>query len=181
MRTFIVIPEGLATDSGGRFFVSDYYAAALDKVVLASNTNDQIFLAPANTFGAMYEEEYFGRDYLLEKQSKAEIELIDRDFQRGSYLDTLDNALYLRTHLIRKSKWPLEPVIIVCNKPHKLRVWIIFRLCGYKINKMIVSRPVSRSGRKMVKRLWFYDFIFVQYIYEVAAIFHNIFKFFLTV
>jgi len=177
MKTFIVIPEGLATDTEGYFFVSDYYAAALDLVNLECNEEDHIFLAPANSFGAKQEEEYFGRDYLIARKCNAEIELIDRDFQRDAYLDTLDNAMYLKAHLKKHGKWPLDPVILICNKPHKFRGWIMFKLCGYSINKVLVSRPVNRTGRLMVKRLWFYDVGFVQYFYETAAIVHNIIKF----
>src|SRR6187200_1099552 len=108
MKTFIVVPEGLALDNEGRYFVSDHYAAALDLVLSKAEHTDRIFLAPANSFGAHQEEDYFGRDYLVSKQCPADILLIDRGIPRKLYLDTLDNASYLKKHLKQQGNWPLK-------------------------------------------------------------------------
>jgi uncharacterized SAM-binding protein YcdF (DUF218 family) len=177
MKTFIVVPEGLAQDNEGRYFVSDHYAAALDLVLSIAELKDRIFLAPANSFGAHQEEDYFGRDYLVSKQCPAEIVLIERGIQRKVYLDTLDNASYLKKHLKLQGNWPLEPVTLICNKPHRLRSWLMFRLCGFSIASILTSVAVTRTGRTMVKRLWFYDLPYVQYFYEVAAIIYDCCRF----
>ena len=177
MKTFIVVPEGLAQDNEGRYFVSDHYAAALDLVLSIAELKDRIFLAPANSFGAHQEEDYFGRDYLLSKQCTSQMELIHRDIHRPKYLDTLDNASFLRRDLRQRGLWPVGPVILVCNRPHKLRSWLMFRICGYSIISVITSKATHRTGRKMVKRLWFYDLPYVQYFYEAAAIIYDCCRF----
>ena len=180
MRTFVVVPEGLALDDQGNYHVSDHYAAALDLVSAKAKAEDKIFLAPANSFGAHQEEDYFGRDYLLNSQCLAKLELINRDIQRKEYLDTLDNALYLRKYLQQQGNWPYGSMILVCNKPHKLRSWLMFSFCGYRIEKVWVSKAAHRTGRKMVKRLWFYDLPYVQYFYEAGAIVYDCFRLIFT-
>jgi len=177
MQTFIVIPEGLATDQAGQFYVSDFYAAALDLVLLKSVKGDHVYLAPANSFGAEYEEDYYGRDYLNAKGCVATIELIDRSIHRKKYLDTLDNAKYLKQHLILQNNWPLNPVLLVCNRPHRWRAWVMFVINGYKIRKVYLTKPEIRTSHKMVKRLWFYDVPVVQYSYEAVALVYNVIKF----
>ncbi|HWK04070.1 MAG TPA: hypothetical protein VNS58_10595 [Puia sp.] len=170
VKTYIVIPEGLSMDEAGRFYPSDYYIAALDKVRSMARDGDRIYLAPANTFGAHQAEDFFGRDYLKENHCPAGIGVIDETIPRTGYLDTLDNAVYLKKHLVNTGRWPLEEVILVCNRPHRWRGWCMFFLCGYRIERVLGSRPSGRTGRKMVERLWFYDFPAVQFVYELAAI-----------
>ena len=110
MKTFVVVPEGLAQDDEGRYYVSDHYAAVLDLVLNTAVREDRILLAPANSFGAHQEEDYFGRDYLLSKQCKSQVELIDRDIHRPTYLDTLDNASFLRRDLKQRVSGPSDPL-----------------------------------------------------------------------
>jgi hypothetical protein len=178
-RCYVVIPEGLSTDGEGKFHVSDYYMAALDIVDGMSRDQDRIWLAPANDFGADSTEDHFGVAYLREKGCRGIIGVIDDGILRRGYLDTLDNATYLRKHLRLSGNWPLGMIILVCNRPHVWRGWLMFRLCGYRIGKVIGSRPALRTGRKMVKRLWFYDVPGVQYIYETIAIVYDSFRFLL--
>jgi hypothetical protein len=178
-RCYVVIPEGLSVDKEGKFYVSDHYMAALDLVAAASGDEDRIWLAPANDFGAGKPEDHFGLAYLREKGCRAVIGVIDDGIGRRGYLDTLDNASYLRKHLRLTGNWPLGGIILVCNRPHVWRGWLMFRLCGYRIEKVKGSRPAARTGRKMVKRLWFYDVPAAQYIYEAIAIVYDSFRFLL--
>jgi hypothetical protein len=173
MRLFIVVPEGLALDEQGNYYPSDHYMAALDLVMSLAKTEDRIYLAPANSFGAHQEEDHFGYDYLRERYCRSDIRLIDHDIERERYLDTLDNAVYLRKDLKRRGEWPLGPVTLVCNGPHKMRSSLMFRLCGFEVMETVTSKAVKRTGRKMVERLWFYDVPLVQYIYELAATVYN--------
>jgi hypothetical protein len=176
-RCYVVIPEGLAVDGEGRYFASDYYMAALDIVIACCKPGDRVYLAPANNFGADQPEDYFGRHYLRERGCAGELVVIDGQIERRGYLDTLDNAVVLRRHLRQRGEWPLGEIILVCNRPHVARGWLMFRLCGYRIGEMKGSWPSVRTGRKMVKRLWFYDRPWVQPFYELLAIGYDCFRF----
>lgn len=169
MRNIIVVPEGLATDASGNYHISDHYRAALDLVMAISSPGDVIYLAPANAFGADREEDMFAMEYLRSRNCMASVEVISRDIVRKGYLDTLDNAVYLKKDLVRKGRWPLGPVALICNRPHRLRSRLMFRACGYDITEIHTSKASARSGNRMVERLWFYDLPWVQYFYELAA------------
>jgi uncharacterized SAM-binding protein YcdF (DUF218 family) len=173
MKQFIVVPEGLAVDAEGNFHPSDHYMAALELAMALAEPGDRIYLAPANSFGAHQEEDHFAQDYLKGRNCKAEIRLISDDIRRDQYLDTLDNAVYLRRDLKQKGEWPMLPVTLICNRPHKLRSSLMFRLCGYNVVETVTSTATQRTGRKMVERLWFYDVPVVQYFYELAATVYN--------
>jgi hypothetical protein len=177
VETYIVIPEGLSIDKEGRFYASDYYMATLDLVCRLCKEEDRVYLAPANTFGAHQPEDHFGSYYLRQHGCRADIGMIGDDIQRKGYLDTLDNAVYLKGYLQRIHQWPPGEVILVCNRPHAWRGYLVFRFCGYKIKKVAGSRPSVRSGRKMVRRLWFYDVPVIQYFYEIFAIVYNSMRF----
>lgn len=169
MRTFIVVPEGLAVDRRGAYHASDHYQAALDLAMELSSSSDTIYLAPANRFGAHQEEDLFGRDYLQSMNCAAQVELVSPEIPRRGYLDTLDNAHVLKMDLMQKGRWPLGGVTLVCNRPHALRSLLMFRLCGYQVRELRTSRAGQRSGTRMVSRLWFYDVPTVQYFYEIFA------------
>jgi hypothetical protein len=169
MRTFIVVPEGLAIDRRGAYHASDHYLAALDLVMEFSSPSDTIYLAPANRFGAHQAEELFARDYLHKRHCPAQVEVLSPEIPRQGYLDTLDNAHVLKMDLIRKGRWPLGRVTLVCNRPHRLRSRLMFRFCGYEVSEVRTSRAGERSGTRMVGRLWFYDIPVLQYFYERFA------------
>jgi hypothetical protein len=177
MRTFIVVPEGLALDSRGAYHASDHYLAALDLVMEFSSPSDTIYLAPANRFGAHQAEDLFARDYLLSRHCPAQVEVISPEIPRRGYLDTLDNAHVLKMDLMRKGRWPLGSVTLVCNRPHRLRSRLMFRLCGYEVSEVRTSRAGERSGTRMVGRLWFYDIPVLQYFYELLATAYGCFRF----
>jgi len=173
-KTFVVVPEGLAKNlEDNKFFISDFYKAALDYVLNNSTAIDHVYLAPANSFGAHQEEDYFGCDYLKENGCLATVILIDSNINRNGYLDTLDNAKFLKKHLLAQRLWPLPPIVLVCNKPHKWRSKLMFSWFGFQVEQIITTRPLKRTKLKMVKRLWFYDYWWAQYPYELAALVFN--------
>jgi hypothetical protein len=49
---------------------------------------------------------------------------------------------------------------------------MVFKLCGFKVQHVVSCRP-QKVKRKMVDRLWFYDYPIIQYLYEVAATLYN--------
>jgi hypothetical protein len=179
MKTWILVPEGLATDVQGNFAVSDYYKAVLDLFVQLRKPGDRAFLAPANSFGAARPEDHFGFQYLKERQVTDGVEIIGDDIPRVGYLDTLDNALLVKRHLTETGRWPLGAVTLVCNRPHKLRSAIMFKLIGFSVDRVLTTRPAVASGKRMVRRLWFYDYPIVQYIYEFFAFLYGCFRFFM--
>lgn len=178
-KRVIVVPEGLAVDAGGVFHPSDHYMAALDLAMEIAGREGEIFLAPANDFGAHQPEDHFGADYLLEKGCLCRVECIGSSMQRAGYLDTLDNAKYLKRHLRETGRWPLGEVTLVCNRPHRLRSALMFGKFGFEVTETRVSKALQRTGHRMVKRLWFYDVPVVQYFYEMAATVYNVARFYI--
>lgn len=179
VRRVVVVPEGLSTDQDGRFYASDYYTAALDLAKEIAGDDGEIFLAPANKFGAHQPEDYFGRDYLLEIGCRCKVECISSSIQRHGYLDTLDNAKYLKRHLQDLHRWPLGRITLVCNQPHRFRSVLMFRKFGFDVAETRVSKVTQHSGRRMVRRLWFYDLPIVQYFYEIAATMFNLGRYYI--
>jgi hypothetical protein len=179
VRKIVVVPEGLSTDQDGRYYASDYYMAALDLAKELAGDDGEIYLAPANTFGAHQPEDYFGRDYLLETGCSCRVECIGSSMKRVGYLDTLDNAKYLKHHLQETGQWPLGDISLVCNRPHLSRSALMFRKFGFSIAEVRVSTVMQHSGRRMVRRLWFYDLPMVQYFYEIAATMFNLGRFYI--
>lgn len=179
VKKVVVVPEGLSVDQQGRYFASDYYIAALDLAKELAGDEGEIYLAPANNFGAHQPEDYFGRDYLLERGCRCRVECIDSGIQRDGYLDTLDNAKYLKRHLQEKHQWPLGKITLVCNRPHRFRSALMFRKFGFDVAEIRVSAVTQHSGRRMVRRLWFYDLPIVQYFYEIAATMFNLGRFYI--
>lgn len=179
VRKVVVVPEGLSIDQKGRFYASDYYMAALDLARELASDDGEIYLAPANDFGAHQPEDYFGRDYLMASGCKCRVECIGSSIQRKGYLDTLDNAKYLKQHLQETGQWPLGNITLVCNRPHQFRSELMFRKFGFSVVETRVSKVMQHSGRRMVRRLWFYDLPLVQYFYEIAATVFNLGRFYI--
>ncbi len=179
VRKVVVVPEGLSTDREGRYYASDYYMAALDLARELAGNDGHIYLAPANNFGAHQPEDYFGRDYLFEAGCRCRVECVGSSMKRVGYLDTLDNAKYLKHHLQENGQWPVGDISLVCNRPHLFRSALMFRKFGFSIAETRVSTVKQRSGRRMVRRLWFYDLPVVQYFYEIAAMIFNLGRFYI--
>ncbi|NJR74160.1 MAG: YdcF family protein [Scytonema sp. CRU_2_7] len=174
MIAHVVVPEGLAiaTDKeSGQCLLSDYYEAVLTQVIHSVPLNGQVFLAPGNRFDYPASEEQYAAEYLMSKRPDLNI-FVPSDISHPTYLDTFDNAIILRTWLQKQGRWPLEKVNLYCNAPHYLRSAVLFRLCGFQVQSVIGCRPKS-VHRKMVPRLWFYDYPIIQSLYEFTALVYD--------
>ncbi|MGH7998800.1 MAG: hypothetical protein ACREPR_05070 [Brasilonema sp.] len=174
MIAHIVVPEGLAiaTDKeSGQCLLSDYYEAVLTQVIHSVTLNGQVFLAPGNRFDYPASEEQYAAEYLLSKRPDLNIFVVSGISYR-TYLDTFDNANILRTWLQKQERWPLGKVNLYCNAPHYLRSAVMFRLCGFQVQSVIKCRP-KEVFRKIVPRLWFYDYPIIQNLYELTTLIYN--------
>jgi hypothetical protein len=170
MKTHIIVPEGLAAiDSHPEktFYLSDYFEAVLQQVLKAASSTDVVIITPGNSFGYPHSEEEYASLYL--QQSNPELNVITISQPKdSSYSDTFDNARLLRQYLQQYKLIMTNPIILYCNLPHCFRSWAMFRLCGFQIQQVIKCRP-QQIQRPMVKRLWFYDYLPIQLLYECTA------------
>ncbi len=175
MIVHIVVPEGLAIETdkeSGQCFLSDYYEAVLTQVIDAVPPNGQVFLAPGNRFNYPAPEEQYAAEYLMSKRPDLNVFVVSGISERA-YLDTFDNAKILRVWLQKQGRWPLEKVNLYCNAPHCLRSAVLFRLCGFQVQRVIGCRPKVVS-RKIVPRLWFYNSPIIQNLYEFTALVYDL-------
>ncbi|NMG10420.1 hypothetical protein [Brasilonema sp. UFV-L1] len=174
MIAHIVVPEGLAitTDKeSAQCLLSDYYEAVLTQVIHSVPLNGQVFLAPGNRFNYPASEEEYAAQYLQSKRPDLNVFVVSGISHR-TYLDTFDNANILRIWLQNQGQWPLETVKLYCNAPHSLRSAVMFRLCGFPVQSVIKCRP-KEVCRKIVPRLWFYDYPIIQHLYEFTALIYD--------
>jgi len=182
MTAHIIVPEGLAfveEQGNKRCGLSDYFEAVLNRIVETVPSNELIFISPGNYFGCEFSEEDHAARYLLSQRSDLNVG-IPSNVRDRNYLDTFDNARLLRAWLQKQGLWPLGEVILYCNAPHSLRSWLMFRLCGFNINQVTTCRP-KKISRKIVSRLWFYDYLIVQLIYELLGTFYDSVRWFLWI
>lgn len=174
MVAHVVVPEGLAyqaVQEVEQCLLSDYYEAVLSRVIRAVPLNGQVFLAPGNQFTCAAYEELYAAEYLLSKRPDLDV-ILPVGISDRTYLDTLDNAKLLRTWLQKEGRWPLEEVTLYCNAPHCIRSAVLFRLCGFNVQLVVGCRP-KVVCRKIVSRLWFYDYPIIQTLYEGTVLLYN--------
>ncbi|MGB3536382.1 MAG: ElyC/SanA/YdcF family protein [Microcoleaceae cyanobacterium] len=175
MTTHIIVPEGLAaTDSHPEetFYLSDYFEAVLQQVLKATSPTDTIIITPGNAFEYPHSEEEYATFYLKQRQPELQVKTVS-EIQDCPYLDTFDNARLLRKYLQKQDIIVTHPIILYCNAPHCLRSWAMFRLCGFNIKQVIGCRP-QQTQRPIVPRLWFYNYLPIQYLYECAAFVYDL-------
>jgi hypothetical protein len=163
----IVIPEGLNRFGAARQPLSDYYEACLRRVAEVAGSGETVCLAPGNTFGYAQPEDEIAADFLQQLRSDLVIHRITDE--RRSYLDTLDNAAWLRAWAHRNNRWPMGDCLLYCNRYHVVRTWLCFRVTGYRVQRIIACAPEKRS-KSIVPRLKYYDYPAVYLVYEVLAI-----------
>jgi len=180
MVDHIVVTEGLAyVEEQGtmKCCLSDYFEAVLDRVIQTVPANELVFISPANHFGCKLSEEEYATEYLLTKRPDLKV-YVPSDVRDRAYLDTFDNARLLRTWLQKQGLWPLGDVILYCNAPHSFRSWLLFRLCGFNIQQVIGCRP-EKVYKKIVPRLWYYDYFTIQILYEILGTLYDFVRWFL--
>ena len=173
----VVVPEGLAysEDNGVKqWSLSDYFEAVLDQVIQRVPAHGTVFLSPGNTFGCESTEEEYAAQYLASKRPELKV-FVPLKMGDRSYLDTFDNARLLRSWLQTQKLWTLGKVILYCNRPHAFRSYLLFRLCGFNVTQVVAIRPLKVS-RSMVSRLWFYNYLPVQLLYEAAGMLYGLIR-----
>ncbi len=171
----VVVSEGLAfewVNGHQQWGLSDYFEAVLNQVVQQVPDGQAVYLTPANAFGCAFTEEEYASQYLMQKRPDLKVYLPVGVSDR-LYLDTFDNARLLGQWLQQQGLWPLGSVMLYCNRPHGLRSWLLFSLCGYTVEQVVGTRPTQVS-RTMTPRLWFYDYPLVQWGYEVMGIIYGL-------
>lgn len=166
----LVVPEGLAHGPDG-ITLSDHYEAVLAEVLRRAAPGEEVWLAPGNYFdGSKEREDVIAARFLAERRPDLRVGSTTPDVDH--YVDTLDNAVYLRAHLERLGRWPLEAAALYCHAPHRRRsVWAFARV-GFRIGETVFSRP-TRTSRRMPRRLWYYDLAPAHAAYEALALFYN--------
>jgi hypothetical protein len=168
----VVVTEGLACDlTSQQYGLSDYFVAVLDKVAQVANVGAVVFIAPGNKFGCELSEEDYAKIYLSKKRPDLKI-YVPLNVCDRPYLDTFDNARLLQVWLQRQH-YPLKNIYLYCNQPHCFRSALLFRLCGFQVTRVIGSYP-TQITRKIVNRLWFYDYPGVQFLYEIAGLVYDL-------
>ena len=174
MVAHIVVTEGLAhVEERGRrkCCLSDYFEAVLDRVIQNVPDNESVFISPGNHFGCEFSEEEYAAEYLLSKRPDLNV-YVPSNVRDSAYLDTFDNARLLRIGLQKQGLWLLREVTLYCNAPHSFRSWLLFRLCGFNVQQVVGCRP-EKVSRRIVARLWFYDYFVIQIFYELLGTFYD--------
>jgi hypothetical protein len=163
----IVIPEGLNRLDGTGQRLSDYYEACLRSVAGMAAVGETVYLAPGNTFGHAQTEDEIAADFLQELRP----DLIEHHVSatRPHYLDTLDNAVWLREWARGHSCWPMAECWLYCNRYHVMRTWLCFRIAGYCVRRIVACAP-AKSGGRITQRLKYYDYPAANVVYEGLAI-----------
>ena len=177
MVAHIVVSEGLAyieEQEKQNCCLSDYFQAVLDRVIETVPSSESVFVSHANNFGCEFSEDKYAAEYLANKRPDLKV-YVPLDVRDRPYLDTFDNARLLRLWLEKQDLWPLEELNLYCNQPHSLRSFLMFRLCEFKVKQVIGCRP-QQIRRKIVPRLWFYDYSVVQIFYESSALLYNLLR-----
>jgi hypothetical protein len=166
----IVIPEGLNRLGSAGPPLSDYYEACLLRVAETAANGEVVYFAPGNAFGHPHSEDEIAAGFLQDLRSDLVTHHVRQE--RRGYMDTLDNALWLRAWAHRLNLWPMEECWVYCNRYHVARTWLCFRIAGYRVRRIVACAPAHRSGR-IVPRLKYYDYPAANLVYEVLAIGHT--------
>jgi hypothetical protein len=163
----IIIPEGLnRLDCTGQP-LSDYYEACLRRVARMAANGEAVYLAPGNAFGHADPEDEIAAGFL--RQLRPDLVTHHVGDARRGYLDTLDNAVWLREWVRRHNRWPMAECWLYCNRYHVLRTWLCFRAAGYRARRIVACAPPKRRGL-IVPRLKYYDYPAANLVYEALAI-----------
>jgi Uncharacterized conserved protein len=178
MVSHVVVTEGLVfrEDLAQHYFLSNYFEAVLKQVLKQVSETEKVYISPGNCFDCPESEEDYAAKYLINSRPQLQV-FVPKNIKDRPYLDTFDNARLLRKWLEKQGKWPLDEIILYCNQPHAFRSKLMFKLCGYKIQSVITSVP-EISDRKMPPRLWFYDYLPANLLYELVALVYNVIRFY---
>ncbi|MCY4523359.1 MAG: hypothetical protein OXB84_01340 [Halobacteriovoraceae bacterium] len=162
----IIVPEGLAADKWGNTLnvPSFIYKSVLDYSVSLPYENKRFFLAPANNFqGELFEQES-ALKYLKDKLS---CEIHCPVYAKNFYINTSGNAKYLMEYINNKNI-KLNNCELIAYHMHFPRAKLSFERYGFHFKKF---HRVFNTHKKnhIVKRLWYYKYPKVHYLYEIIA------------
>lgn len=163
----IVIPEGLNRLDCASQPLSDYSEACLRRLAELTANGEAVYLAPGNAFGHAHPEDEIAAGFL--QRLRPDLRTQHVGLARRGYLDTLDNAVWLREWARRLNRWPMAECWLYCNRYHVLRTWLCFRVAGYRVQRVVGCAPRKRSGL-IVLRLKYYDYPVANLLYEALAI-----------
>lgn len=163
----VVVPDGLEADSKGRPLPkpSFVFEAVLNKVI-ASYSQNSIFIAPANTFGGRVTEHEAAYVYLIERGCK---NVFFPALSRDTYIDTMGNAILLRDYIKKEQIWPLPPVTLVVSKFHASRAAMCFKNADFIIKDVDEVDYSYGSISPIVSRLFYYRYPWLHRLYEILA------------
>jgi uncharacterized SAM-binding protein YcdF (DUF218 family) len=165
----IVVPDGIVIQKG-KLFPSFVYKSVLDEV-LRSYSGCQIFLAPANSFGYDFKEQFVAYDYLISKNKKLDIVVFDVDVNK--YIDTWGNAKLLKQYLntsFSNCNFDCQPFTLVVGYLHAKRARLCFEKNGFNIHKCVKVAYDINEKENMPIRLFYYKYKFLHLFYECIAI-----------
>jgi len=164
---YIIIPEGLAVAKNGKVlpFPSFVFRQVIDFTINLVTEKDSLYIAPANHFGSEISEQEAAFNYFKKKGTKCNI--IWFKIPSSKYIDTFDNAYYLKSFL--KEKFDCMHFELVCAKLHSYRTEYCFKKLGFKITK-VHRVNYSISDELIVKRLFYYKYKTLHTIYEAIAL-----------
>ena len=174
MKLILVIPDGLSLNNSN-FKLSKTYQSALDLSIKESKlTSAKICLLPANKFGSPNFEQFWARDYLINKNIKPESILVGES-KGGKYFSTRDNFLmaikYGFRNCLENEKIFLNEQIIngeytlISSHLHIDRALLVLNAISFKKpNQILVS--YSNEEKFIIRRLFYYQYPILRMIYE---------------
>ena len=174
MKKFIVIPEAVKAgpDGVGIGEPSFIFRQVLDFTLRTAGPEDEVYLAPANTFGGPLSEEQVARDYLQRQQARFRI--LHPGFNlpayrsRPRYIDTLDNA-----RLLRESLGSAGPGFeLICANRHTPRALWCFRESGFQFDA-VHRVPLVMEPEAVPARVFYYRYPLLHRLYESAALWRD--------
>ncbi len=169
----IVIPEGLNRSDCADQPLSDYYEACLLRVAEMTGNDEAVYFAPGNAFGHAHPEDEIAAGVLQQLRPNIVTHCVGGE--RQGYLDTLDNAVWLRQWARRHDHWPMGECWLYCNRYHAARTWLCFRVAGYRARRIVGCAPAKHTGL-IVLRLRYYDYPVVHLVYEALAIVYTLLR-----
>lgn len=164
---YVIVPEGLSKGDMDFPSPSFVYRKVIEYVANTVKKNDEVYFAPANSFGSSIEEQIAGLEYFKLLYGNINgIKLYSQKISYNKYVDTLGNAILLMNQFPRLIS---EEIELVSAVTHSKRVEYCFKNVGYKIKK--VHRVKYKIlDEKIVKRLWYYKYPIIHKIYEFLAL-----------
>jgi hypothetical protein len=163
----IVVPEGLNRRVPGIEGLSAHYQECLRQVALRAADQDRVYLAPGNAFG--YDRLENELALLRFREMRPALTAYTVTPRAGRYLDTLDNALFLRQWAMECGHWPLPEADLYCARFHSFRSRLCFRAAGFRIRQVITSAPAGLRRGYVTTRLFYYEIWPAHICYEVLA------------